>query len=105
MITETIKANACDEIMKQLRDEFSFVPGKHESDRIKTALRNYKGINTDLITVVVDGDTVTLSGIVKTKAEKEEAQDIAMMVVPGITKVNNSLNVDIEYVGAEIFEF
>ncbi len=106
MITETnTKINNSIELIEHLRDEFPFVPGKHESQRIKAAFRSYMGIDTDLIEVFIDEDTVTLSGIVNTKAEKEQAQDIILMVIPGITCVDNKLNVDIDYAGAEIFEF
>lgn len=87
------------------KEEFPFTPGLNEAEKIKTALNRYAGIHSDSLDVFVDGDAVILRGMVNSQAHKEDAENIVFMVMPGITRVDNNLNVNIEYAGAEVYEF
>jgi osmotically-inducible protein OsmY len=49
-------------------------------------------VNADAITVNVEGNTATLSGVVHSYAEREDVEDAAWLA-PGITEVDNDITV------------
>lgn len=61
--------------------------------KIQDALRRSAELDAQRISVEVDGSEVTLSGTVKSWAEKEEAARAAWRA-PGVTKVNNLIAVN-----------
>jgi osmotically-inducible protein OsmY len=65
-------------------------------NKIEEAMRRNCGTGSRPITVEVEGDTVTLTGTVRTWCEKDAADKIAWFA-PGITSVNNRIRVDPEH--------
>jgi osmotically-inducible protein OsmY len=60
--------------------------------RIQKALIRDADVNADTITVTVEGNTATLTGLVHSYAEKEDAEDAAWLA-PGINEVDNDITV------------
>ena len=67
-----------------------------EEKLVKDALRRHWSINADDITVTVSGTNVTLTGVVKSLYQKDEAGKIAWKT-PGIWSVDNKLAVEYDY--------
>jgi osmotically-inducible protein OsmY len=65
------------------------------SKKIKAAFVRSATFDSDRIDVDVDGSTVTLRGKVRSWAEKKEAEKQAWLA-PGITKVENEIEIDTE---------
>lgn len=86
-------------------DEIDLTTEHKDALKIKSALSRYGGIDKCQVDVFVYDDDVVLNGVVNTLAQKEDAENIVFMVMPGVTKVDNNLNVNIEYAGAEVYEF
>jgi osmotically-inducible protein OsmY len=61
-----------------------------EENLVKNALKRHWSFNADDINVVVNGTTVTLSGVVSSLYQKEEAENIVWKT-PGICEVINNL--------------
>jgi osmotically-inducible protein OsmY len=81
--------------VKGVENLITLAPQPMPSDvaqRIQKALIRDAGVNADAITVNVDGNTATLSGVVHSYAEKEDAEDAAWLA-PGITDVDNDITV------------
>ncbi|TCJ19081.1 BON domain-containing protein [Flaviaesturariibacter flavus] len=70
--------------------------------KINEAFQRSANIDANKITVIVDGNTATLHGTVRSFAEKEDAGKAAW-TAPGITRVSNQLKISMESQG--IFEF
>lgn len=68
------------------------IPYKIGEEAIKKALQRNWAIAYDAIDVVVSGNNVTLSGVVDSYYEKEEAERIVWNA-PGVCSVNNELEV------------
>lgn len=86
-------------------DEFELTNEQKNVLKIKSALSRYAGIDKCLVDVFVYDDGVVLNGMVNTLSQKEDAESIVFMVMPGIARVDNNLSVNIEYAGTEVFEF
>ncbi len=76
------------EIIPDAKDEI-------EKKDIEKALRRNWAINYDDIDIVVEGNKVTLLGVVDSYYEKDEAERIAYNA-PGVWSVNNELVVDFD---------
>jgi osmotically-inducible protein OsmY len=63
-------------------------PALDTADRIRTALRRNAQVDADAISIVVAGDKVTLSGTVRSWAERRQA-DLAAWSSPHISEVYN----------------
>jgi osmotically-inducible protein OsmY len=68
-----------------------------EKKRVEDALRRNWAIEADKIHVKADGNTIILSGIVKSVYEKGEAEKIAWKT-PGVWFVDNKLYVETDFV-------
>lgn len=62
-------------------------------EKIKSAFLRSATVDSDSITVEVDGGTVTLSGKVRSWAERKEAERQAWLA-PGVVKVVNDIEID-----------
>ncbi|MHA4844119.1 BON domain-containing protein [Flavitalea antarctica] len=62
--------------------------------KIKSAFLRNASLDSDTVTVSVDGSTVRLSGKVRSFAEKKEAERQAWLA-PGVTKVVNEIEIDL----------
>ncbi|MGO8950636.1 MAG: BON domain-containing protein [Ktedonobacterales bacterium] len=62
------------------------------AQRIQRALQRNADVNADTITVAVEGNTATLTGVVHSYAEKDAAEDAAWLA-PGIMDVDNDITV------------
>jgi osmotically-inducible protein OsmY len=81
--------------VKSVENLITLAPHPMPSDvaqRIQKALQRDAGVNADTITVTVEGSTATLTGMVHSYAEKEDAEDAAWLA-PGITEVDNDITV------------
>ncbi len=76
------------EIIPDAKDEI-------EKKAIEKALRRNWAINYDDIDIVIEGNKVTLQGVVDSYYEKDEAERIAYNA-PGVWSVNNELVVDFD---------
>ena len=74
----------------------SEVDNEVEKKRVEDALRRSWAIDSDKIRVKADGNTITLSGIVGSIFQKEEAEKIAYKT-PGVWFVDNLLQVEYDY--------
>ena len=61
--------------------------------KIENALKRSAEVDASRITVTTDGGTVTLSGRVRSWAEKEQAEKAAWRA-PGVFEVKNEIQVD-----------
>ena len=64
-------------------------------NRIASAFQRHASLDSDKISISVDGSKVTLSGKVRSLAEKRDAENAAWLA-PGVNKVENKLEVDVE---------
>jgi osmotically-inducible protein OsmY len=64
-------------------------------EKIKSAFIRSATFDSDKIIISVDGNTVRLSGKVRSWAEKKEAERQAWLA-PGVTKVENDIEIDTE---------
>ena len=62
------------------------------AQRIQRALVRNADVNADTITVAVEGNTATLTGVVHSYAEKDAVEDAAWLA-PGIMEVDNDITV------------
>jgi osmotically-inducible protein OsmY len=76
-----------------------------EADHIKDALRQYAGIEKDWIVVIVKNDNILLDGHVNTLSQREDATKVVRSLIKHPVKIDNNLKVDIEYAGADVFEY
>lgn len=67
-----------------------------EKKKVEEALRRNWAIDSDKIHVKADGNTITLSGIVGSIFQKEQAEKIAFKT-PGVWHVENLLQVEYDY--------
>lgn len=74
----------------------SYSRDKMEQRLIEDALKRHWSINSDLISVKVSGTNVTLTGVVHSLYEKEEAARIAWKT-PGVWSVDNNLTVEYKF--------
>lgn len=63
--------------------------------KIAASFHRNASIDSANISVLVEGGTVTLTGKVRTWAERKQAEDVAW-TMPGITEVKNRLEIDTE---------
>lgn len=61
--------------------------------QIKSALQRAASVDAERIKVETEGGTVKLKGIVRSYAEKEDAEEAAWCA-PGVTRVENNLHVE-----------
>lgn len=73
---------------------------KMERDLVEDALKRHWSINSDAIAVKVSNTNVTLTGVVHSLYEKEEAARIAWKT-PGVWTVDNNLVVEHDYAFTE----
>ena len=74
------------------------VPELSENDvkrKIVSAFHRSATVDADKINIEVNGSKITLSGIVRSYAEKREAESAAWLA-PGATKVENKLEIETE---------
>ena len=76
-----------------------------EANRIKDALVKYAGIDEHTLVVIVQNNNILLDGRVNTMEQREDACKIVHSIVKHYVKLDNNLKVDIEYAGAEIYEY
>jgi osmotically-inducible protein OsmY len=63
--------------------------------KISAAFLRSANLDSDRITVKSDGNAVTLTGKVRSYAEKKDAEKVAWLA-PGVNKVDNKLEIDLE---------
>lgn len=82
--------------VKLVVNNISIKPGilpKDLNQKIKSAFERNASCDADKIKVSVSGHTVTLSGKVRSWAEKNDAENVAW-AASGVTKVENQLEID-----------
>ena len=77
----------------------SEVDNQIEQKKVEDAMRRNWIIDSDKINVRAHGTTITLSGIVNSLFQKEEAERIAYKT-PGVWYVDNQLVVEYDYLYA-----
>ena len=81
-------------VTNNIRVVSKVTPGEIKK-KIKSAFVRSASVDSDRIDVEVDGGTVTLSGKVRSWAERDEAEREAWLA-PGVTKVKNEIEIDTE---------
>lgn len=82
--------------VKRVVNNINIKPGilpKDLNQKIKSAFERSASFDADKIRVAVSGHTVTLSGKVRSWAEKNDAENV-VWAASGVTKVENNLEID-----------
>lgn len=80
-------------IVNHVKVENEIVEPKEIKRKIGEAFHRHATVDTESITVDVNGSAVTLRGKVSSWAEREDAEDVAW-TMPGVTEVINNLVID-----------